>query len=194
MSYRNELEEINKAPYYCFIKGVKDRGYTMEQVKNWTYAGGFWGLGRRACPEINLEEDSRLRSKWDEVMGTHMQIPDDNIIQDCICDVHIKWAHLIVDDPDAEEPHCLIIGSECVRCYSNSGDGLKTYKKCTSCNAKHRNKKDLCKECKNIRVCKYKHCLNHIDKGKRDYCGVCRIKVNKQNKYNKPSWTSYLYL
>ena len=172
--YKNEKEA-----YYCFREAVKDRGYTMDEIKTWTYAGGFWGLGRHACPEINNDEDDRLRRKWVDVMGKENVIPDDERIEDCICGVHIKWAHIIVDDPQAEAPEYLIIGSECVNSYSNDGDGLKTYKRCELCNEKHRNKGDRCKKCKKIRWCERNNCPNQISKGKRQYCDSCRLKKNK---------------
>jgi len=174
-----------RAPYYCFRQAVKDRGYTMEQIKTWTYAGGFWGLGRHACPEINSHEDTRLRRKWVEVMGDDIDIPDDEIVEQCICDVHIKWAHIIVDDPQAENPEVLIIGSECVKCYSNDGDGLKTYKRCDSCNEKHRNKGNICTTCKKTRWCERNNCANTISKGKRQYCDSCRKEKNREKIMNK---------
>ena len=173
----------NRTPYYCFRKAVRERGYTMEQIKNWTYAGGFWGLGQHACAEINSPEDSRLRRKWVEVMGDDIEIPDDEIIEECICEVHIKWAHIIVDDPQAVNPEVLIIGSECVKCYSNDGDGLKTYKHCSECNEKHRNKDDKCSECKKKRPCERDNCSNTISKGKRQFCDSCREEKTKKKSF-----------
>jgi hypothetical protein len=180
-----------KGPYHCFVKAVKDRGYTMEEIKTWTYAGGFWGSGRHARPEINCYEDARLRRKWVEVMGDDIDIPDDEIVEKCICGVDIMWAHIIVDNPKAEAPEVLIIGSECVKCYSNNGDGLKTYKRCELCNEKHRNKGNLCKKCKNTRWCERNHCANKISKGKRQYCDSCREKKRRAD-FKKKYFTHYL--
>jgi len=178
---------IDKKAYKQFVEGIKKKGYTMDEIKNWTYAGGFWGLGKNCVPSIHRCEDFRLRKKWYDVMGDDIEIPDDEIIEECVCKVHIKWAHIIVNDPEADNPEALIIGSECVRCYSNGGDGLKTFKKCSGCNIRHRNKGDKCTECKKLRVCKRHTCKNFIDKGKRTMCNYCRMSYKNQHIYRSCS-------
>lgn len=205
METYNEMFNLqtDKKAYKKFVEAVQAAGYTMEEIKKWSYAGGF----HRDLVDtgVNLAEDSRLRAIWRLVMGPDAQIPDDQPSKECICGEKIDWNHIIVDNPEAEEPEFLIIGSVCVTCYSNGGNGLKVIRNCELCNAEHRNRKtDRCNSCKNIRFCERGGCSNQMPKGKRGiyckksceypdvFCSKCEGKLTRSKYGNKrycvPCW------
>jgi len=136
----NSQKESDLKTYKAFRKGIIKLGYNIEEVETWHYAGGFCA-GDISSNESRKIEDFRLRKLWEYVMGNNIDIPDEDPQSFCPCETEIVYNHIIVNDPNGEEPEYIIIGSECAKRFSNNNDGLKGKRKCIKCGEFHRNKK-----------------------------------------------------
>lgn len=183
MSYLTERQEwihtpdCDKELYQRFVNKLWDKHKKkLEDIKNWTFAGYFaYGVTKATIDQWTDERLASHGSKvmlglriWKRVMGEEFEMPVDQGEPKCVCDVDIQWNYIIVDDPKAEEPEMLILGSECIKGFFN----IDTDSKCSLCGDKINNSvSGKCKKCRNRRFCPKKECGKELPKYRRgDYC------------------------
>ena len=172
-----EESDEDKVLYGRFIHKLWTKyGYTLKDIEGWTHAGWFiYGITKETMDQWTEEKLANHGSKvalglrkWKNVMGNDVDMPYELGEPKCVCDVDICWNHIIVDDPKAEEPEMLILGSECIKGFFN----IDTDCKCSRCGAKINNSvSGLCKDCKKLRFCVRESCGKQLVKYKRgDFC------------------------
>lgn len=153
---------------------IKKYGLKLDDIKHYTHAGWFpndipemtqWARDRLNNHTNKVNQGVRV---WKRVMGNDVEMPYDLREYQCVCGVKIIWNHILVDDPKAEEPEILIIGSECIGGFCN----ISMNSKCILCGDKINNSvSGKCKKCRNRRFCKLESCGKELPKYRRgDYC------------------------
>jgi hypothetical protein len=132
--------------HQSFLAGLEERGITLEEFKEYKYAGGNKG------------------SHYNYYLMNGLLDSEPETSNVCVCSHRIiENCYLVNDIKDV-----LIIGNCCIKRFvpeENQG------RRCEKCNEKHQNRKDnYCHSCRDL--CKNEGCSN-TKKGKYNQCSEC---------------------
>jgi len=142
-----------------------------EELITWTYAGWFSNDIESATDAAHIYNGKR---RWRDEMGD-LELPYHLKESHCVCEVEIIWNHILVDDPYADEPQIIIIGSECIDKFLK----IDRRRKCSNCGVSCSSRKEvaLCPPClKESKRRKCVRCNRNMPKGKRGIycCNYCK--------------------
>lgn len=139
--------------HQAFLKGLEERGITMEEFKKYKYAGGNKGSHYNYFTTCGLLDD--------EPKLTYKCICNHSIIENCYL--------------ANEDKKVLIIGNCCIKKFVAIENRNR---RCNKCNEIHKNRKDnYCSFCREL--CKNNQCNNFKKNKYTEQCQECITKKEK---------------
>jgi len=195
--FEPQMEESEQSDLYKQFYHQLWEKYKLKKadIIKWTYAGFFDGDAHKMTDDANKSRSheyrlqvERGRRLWIDVMGK-TPMPYELAVDECVCKVEIRWNHILIEDPKADEIEIIIIGSECIERFIK----ISMKRKCSVCkeDMKRNIKSGICKTCSDLqkKKCKTDGCQNERVKRKKSchYClnprVYCPCGKNKRNRY-----------